>query len=185
MRNFFTSKTPPFTRVVLIESGSRELIEGFLPGFYERFGEQLRVDLVTCYGGVPRGFREDRGQVYRVSDYQGSAARQNLYKELAANGYKIGGILCSAEPIMTKWKWALALKLPVKILVINENLDYFWLDWAHRKIILHFILFRAGMTGAGAVSTLARLAAFPFTLLYLLLYAAAQHLKRAVRLALK
>lgn len=185
MRHFLTSKTPPLTRILLVESGSREIFEGFLPAFYERFGEQLRVDVITCYAGVPRNFLENRGRVYRTTDYPGRAGRRRLYKELEANRYTLSGILCSAEPIMTKWKWALVLRLPVKVLIINENGDYFWLEWPNRKIVLHFILIRADMTGAGAVSTLARMAVFPFTVVYLLLYAAAQHLKRAARLALK
>ena len=29
---------------------------------------------------------------------------------------------------MTKWKWALAFRLPVKVLVVNENGDFFWFD---------------------------------------------------------
>lgn len=185
MRHFLTSKTPPLTRVLLVESGSRDLFEGFLPSFYEHFGEQIQVDVITCYAGKPRNFLEDRGCVYWVTDYPGSAERQRLYKELAANRYTICGILCSAEPIMTKWKWALAFRLPVKVLIVNENRDYFWLEWPNRKIVCHFILVRADMTGAGAISTVARLLVFPFTVTYLLFYAAAQHLKRAVRLALK
>ena len=180
MRYLLTGDTPPFTRVLLIESGSRELMEGFLPPFLKRFGPEIAVDLVTCYAGAPRGFCEEQGRIYRVTDYAGGAARQRLYEELGANGYTILGMLCSAEPIMTKWKWAIALHLPVKVLVINENLDYFFVDHTNRGIILHFLLFRAGLTGAGAVTTLARLAAFPFNVLYLLLFAAAVHLRRAL-----
>ncbi|MEO7145528.1 MAG: hypothetical protein ABI165_18680 [Bryobacteraceae bacterium] len=181
MRGLFTRKTPPFTRILLIESGSRERFEDLLPGLYQLYGEDLSIDLVTCYAGVPAGYLEDRGRVYRVTDYAGRPARKRLFAELAANGYTVAGLLCSAEPIMTKWKWAIALRLPAKALVINENLDYFWLDWTHRKTIRHFVLYRAGLTGASAVSTLARLAAFPFTVLYLILYASAVHLRRALR----
>ena len=38
------------------------------------------------------------------------------------------GVICAAEPIMTKWKWWLGNKLPAKTFIINENGDYFWLD---------------------------------------------------------
>jgi hypothetical protein len=65
--------------------------------------------------------------------------------------------------------------------VLNENGDYFWLDYAHWPTIRHFVLFRAGLAGSGAVRTLARLALFPFTLLYLLLYASILHTRRALR----
>ena len=36
---------------------------------------------------------------------------------------------------MAKWKWALALRLPAKVFVINENGDYFWLDRKHLEPI--------------------------------------------------
>ena len=82
---------------------------------------------------------------------------------------------------MTKWKWVLAARLPAKIFILNENGDYFWLDRGHLTTIRQFVLFRAGLTGAGAVRTLARLVSFPFTLLYLILYALTVHLRRKLR----
>ncbi len=183
MRGFLTRRTPPFTRVLLIESGSRALYETLLPGLYKTHDDNIRVDLATCYGGVPEGFRTEAGAVYRVTGYPGRG-RKRLYRELLANRYTVAGMICSAEPIMTKWKWALALRLPSKVFVLNENGDYFWLDWGHWKVIRHFVAYRAGLTGSGAVRTIARLLLFPLTLLYLLLYAAAVHLRRRVRLML-
>jgi hypothetical protein len=116
-----------------------------------------------------------------VTDYPGRTNRKRLFRELRANSYTVLGVVCSGEPIMTKWKWALALRIPAKVFILNENGDYFWLDRAHWSPIRHFVLFRAGLAGSGAVRTLARLFAFPFTLLYLLSYAAAVHLRRKVR----
>jgi hypothetical protein len=46
----------------------------------------------------------------------------------------------------------------------------------------HFMLFRAGLTGAAALPTIARLLFFPLTLAYLLLYAGAVHLRRRIRI---
>ena len=79
---------------------------------------------------------------------------------------------------MTKWKWSLSARLPAKFFILNENGDYFWLDYGHWSVIRHFALYRAGLAGVGAVRTLARLALFPFILLFLLCYAAAVHLTR-------
>ena len=42
-------------------------------------------------------------------------------------------------------------------------------------------MFRAGMTGAAAIPTLARLIFFPLSLTYLLLYAGTVHLRRRLR----
>jgi len=180
MRHFFRRSIPPFSRVLLIESGSRELFERLLPSLYENYSG-MTCDLVTCYAGVPKAFREEQGAVYRVSDFPAGPARQRLYKELSGNGYSILGVICSAEPIMTRWKWMLAARLPGKVFVLNENGDRFWLDHGHLATIRYFILFRAGLTGAGAVRTLARVVLFPFSLLYLVLYAAAVHLRRSLR----
>jgi len=166
-------------RVLLVESGSRNLLEGLLPELYKMLGSGTPVDLVTCYSGLPAGFPPET-RVYQIADFQGSAGRKRLYRELAGRRYTILGMICSAEPIMAKWKWAIALHVPAKVLIVNENVDYFWFDWSNRKIIGEFALFRAGLTGADAVRSIARLVFFPFTLLYLLLYAGAVHLKRKV-----
>jgi hypothetical protein len=180
MRYFLSKRVPPFARVLLIESGSRDLFEDLLRGLYDLYPE-MRADLITCFEGVPTTFRTDAGQVYRVGDYPGRALRKRLYQELATNQYAITGMICSDQPIMTKWKWSLAARLPAKVFILNENGDYFWLDRGHLTHIRQFVLFRAGLTGSGAVRTVARLVSFPFTLLYLILYALTVHLRRKLR----
>jgi hypothetical protein len=74
----------------------------------------------------------------------------------------------------------LAAALPAKFLVVNENGDYFWLDRGHWPNVRQFVKHRAGFSDAGIVRAAARVADFPFTLSYLLLYAAAVHLRRAL-----
>lgn len=181
MRYFFTRRQPPVARILLVESGSRCLLEDLIPAVRRDYGDSVTVDLVTCYAGLPRGFDPENTRVYRVWDYRGSAGRRQLFRELEANGYSILGMICSDEPVMTKWKWALALRLRAKVFALNENGDYFWLDYGHAGIMRHFVLYRAGLAGADAVRTLARVFLFPFTLTYLLLYAAAVHSRRALR----
>lgn len=180
MRYFLTKRVPAFSRVLLVESGSRDLYEELLSGLYDHH-PHMKADLITCYAGVPKNFRNDRGKVYRVTDYPDGRSRKRLYQELADNRYVIVGIICSAEPIMTKWKWMLAARLPGKVFVLNENGDYFWIDRGHLAAIRHFALFRTGLTGTGAVRAIVRLALFPFTLLYLILYALTVHLRRKLR----
>jgi len=181
MRLFLSRRVPLFSRLLLVESGNRELFEELLTKLYELHPKMI-ADLVTCYAGEPKGFRTDRGSVYRVTDYRDLASRKKFYAALRANGYSIVGIICSGEPIMTKWKWMLAFQVPAKVFVLNENCDYFWLDRSQLGYIRHFILFRAGLTGAGAVRTIGRLVLFPFTLLYLILFAAAVHTRRKLRI---
>jgi hypothetical protein len=181
VRYFLRRRQPRVSGILLVESGSRHVVERLVPELRKAYGDGVPIDLVTCYPGLPEGFPAETTTVYRVADYRGRVARRRLYRMLAANGYSILGIVCSDEPIMTKWKWALALRLPAKVFVVNENSDYFWLDRGHGHAIRHFILFRAGFSDAGAVRTLGRLLLFPFTLSYLLLYASTVHFKRALR----
>ena len=181
MRYFLTGRQPPVRAILLVESGSRGLLEKIVPSLRQTWGNDVRIDLVTCYSSLPRGFDPETTRVYRVAAYRGRKGRQKLYRELARTGYSLVGIVCSEEPVMTKWKWVLALRIPAKVFVVNENGDYFWLDRPHLGVIRRFVLLRSGLAGAGAVRTLARLFLFPFTLLYLLLYAATVHARRALR----
>ena len=81
---------------------------------------------------------------------------------------------------MTKWKWGLALRLPVKVLVVNENGDFFWFDRANWRTVRRFVFIRTGLSGGDAVRTIGRVLVFPLTLAFLLLYAAFVHLRRKV-----
>ena len=167
------------TRVLFVESGSRHLVEKVMASFRSVYGDALEIDLVTCYLGARAGFT---GRVWRVTDYEGGADRERLWQEIAARDYPIAGILCAAEPIMTKWKWWLAAKLRAKIFIINENADFFWCDWSHFGVVWNFALERAGLTGAAAVPALARLLFLPVTVSFLLAYAGTVHLRRRLRL---
>lgn len=167
--------------MLLVESGSRYLVENLLSGLYANHPVNERVDLITCFPGLPKGFDTARGTVYRVTDYIGRAARKGFYEKLLVESYDIVGIICSGEAIMTKWKWVLAWQVPAKVFILNENGDYFWFDRTHWRTIKHFVLFRAGLSGAEGVATVLRLLLFPFTFIYLLLFAAYVHMRRIAR----
>jgi hypothetical protein len=181
VRYFLSRRLPPADAILLLESGSRGLIEGVIPSLRDTWGKDVFIDLVTCYSKLPQGVSPDRTRVYRVTDYRGRSGRRKLYRELARNRYALMGIICSGEPIMAKWKWVLLMRIPAKIFIINENGDYFWLDRGHLGPLRELVLERAGLAGAGAVRTLARVISFPFTLLYLLIYAGMVHARRALR----
>jgi hypothetical protein len=181
VRYFLSRRIPEPSSILLVESGSRGLLEGLIPHFREAWGDQIFIDLVTCYAKPPEGFPPENSRIYRVTDYRGRKPRRKLYRELALNRYSMVGIVCSGEPLMTKWKWVLALRIPAKIFIINENGDYFWLDRAHLATLREFVLLRSGLGGTGAVRMLARAFSFPFTFAYLLLYATVVHTRRALR----
>ncbi len=171
-------RAPAVKNVLLIESGSRELLEKLIPLLPGLFNGPIAVDLVTCFGGLPANFTS--GRVYRVADYSTPELRSILYRELRSNGYQVTGMICSGESIMSKWKWMLALRIPAHTFLLNENGDYVWMDTQHLPTLWEFARFRSGLAGAGAVRTLARLVLFPFSLLFLLTYAALVHLRRLI-----
>jgi hypothetical protein len=181
MRYFLTGRQPAPAAILLVESGSRRIFERLIPFLRQMWGEDVFIDLVTCYATLPAGFLAETTRIYGVANYRGREARRKLYRELAANRYSLMGIICSNERIMTKWKWTLAFRIPAKIFIVNENGDFFWLDRVHTKAIRQFAMVRTGLAEAGAVRTIARVVLFPFTVLYLLLYATAVHTRRALR----
>ena len=180
MRYFLRRYIPPLTRVLLIESGSRGVFDRLIPVLFQFGGDGMEIDLVTCHQELPPGFL---GRVYRVQDYTNPAARKRLYRELAAREYAAAGILCSGEPIMTKWKWVLAARLRSKIFIINEFAGFVWLDWGQWRNLANFARVRLGLGGSAALPTLARLLLFPFSLAYLLLFAAVVHTRRRIRIS--
>jgi hypothetical protein len=183
MKYWLSRAEPQGTRILLIESGSRALMESTVPLLLNSWAGDYQFDLVTCYGGVPDSLPPDT-DVFRVYDYQTPERRKELIRTLRSRDYAYAGIICSAEPIMTKWKLLLALRVPAKVFIVNENGDYFWIHRENWSTVREFALVRAGLHGAGAARTLARLVAFPFAVLYLLLYALSAHTRRAVRRAL-
>lgn len=182
MRYVFTSHIPEFTRVLLVESGTRGVLDRLIPRLYAIHGREIEIDLFTCYSEEPEGFR---GRTIRVQDHSGAEARGNLYRELSERRYTVVGILCSGQSIMTKWKWMLAARLGGKVLIINENADTLWIDWAHRAHMLRLARVRLGITGAAAVPSIGRILLFPLSLIYLLLYAATVHTRRFLRTRLR
>jgi hypothetical protein len=177
MRWVLSQREPTGTRILLIESGSRAILERTIAHLQSGWGEGMPIDLVTCYAGLPAGLPPDTKQ-FHVADYGTPELRQQLRQQLNTRDYAYAGMICAAEPVMTKWKWWLAAHVPAKFFVINENGDYFWLNRKNAKAMRGFVLVRLGLSGAGAVRTFGRLLAFPFAVLYLLLYAGFAHLRR-------
>lgn len=183
MKYLISRRRPSGSRILLVESGSRELLERILPHIRSTWGATMPIDLVTCYGGRPESLPED-ATIFRVGDYNTPEARRRFIDELRSRDYAYAGIICAAEPVMSKWKWLIAARVPAKFFICNENADYFWVDRENAKIVRHFFLVRVGLSGAGSVRTLGRLVVFPFTLLFLITYAFIAHARRRLRLAL-
>jgi hypothetical protein len=178
----FLSRRPvPFARVLLVESGSRAIAEKVLTSFYDLHGAQT-VDLLTCLDSEPVAFRAHQGGTLRSFEYAAWHSRRQLVRDLRLRRYDVLAIICSGEPLLAGYKFALAALLPAKVLIVNENADYFWFDRGNIGIVGKLIAARAGLAGESGNRTLARIAGFPFTLALLLGFAARVHLMRRVRL---
>jgi hypothetical protein len=167
--------------VVLVESGPRPLFDAFVGELYEHHGQNIQVDLVTCYTGQPRGFRPENGNIYRVQDFRGWEGAKQLVHLLRGRYPTTLGMICAGVPVMAKWKWMLFVALKAKVFIMNENGDYFWVDYSNTKLMLHFMAFRAGMTGENSIWLPLRLLVFPLVMAYFAAYAVWMHGKRRMR----
>ncbi len=181
MRYWLRGTLPPITRVLLVESGPRPLAEKFGPILRMVCGGAVDVDLLTCYGAPGPDNSILPRRVYFTQEYAHREARAALLKELRANDYQAMAILCADSPVLHRWKWWLAVRLPVKLLIANENADCFWLDLGNWRNAKSMLAARWGLQGVASLRTLAELAAFPFVLAWLLAFALFAHTRRAFR----
>jgi hypothetical protein len=89
VRYFFTRLEPKASRILLIESGSRYLLEGLISGIRTTYGTEILVDLVDLLSRLARGLR--RRQHYRLPGHRLPRARRTsqALSELARNRYSI------------------------------------------------------------------------------------------------
>jgi hypothetical protein len=180
MRLFFRSTGVAMDRVLVVESGSRRIAERFLTHLYASHPAD-RVDVLTCYEGAPSTFDPSRGSLISIHSSSGFAGRRQLITGLARSGYNVVGMLCSGEAIMTRWKWAVALRIPAKVLIINENVDYYWFDRGNLSNMRAMVKHRFGVHTVSSPQLLVGSFLFPFILLYLLIYAGWIHSRRLLR----
>jgi hypothetical protein len=181
VRYFFRRRVPPIGRVLLVESGDRAIAERLVPVMRRNHGEQIVFDVLTCYPGAPAGVSGD-AVVFRTPDYPD---RRALLSKLRQRRPDVIAIICSGEPILFKWKLAVALLVRAKVFIVNENADYFPLEYTNARLLMQLGLDRAGLAGPPAARNIAGILCFPFSLAFLLAYAAWAHARRAVNLALR
>ncbi len=180
---YFSRNSPREThRVLLVESGPRELVTRFLPVLRKVCGEAVEVDVFSCLPLPGEEYEAPIRDFYQSQDFRGRLQRADLIRRLRANGYQVVVIFCANSPLLLRWKWALALRLPAKVLIANENADCFWLDAAHWRQAKSMLAERSGLRGSGFFRMLAQLFLFPWVLLYLLLFALFVHGRSRLRL---
>ena len=172
--------TPKLKRVLVIESGSRLAACQFLNELYG-LPENEQVDVLTCYATPPDSFDGVRGRVLFTHQAQGGSARTELFRMLAKSQYSAVCVLCTGDSIMTKWKWMTALRVPAKVLIVNENADSFWLDRGHLRNVRDMLIERSGAREMTPLRSLGQILAFPAVLTILLTFAAYMKTRRILR----
>ncbi len=181
---YLTAACPVISRVVLVESGSRRIVEAAIPRLRVAFGSGTCFEVVTCFAGAPSALK-DTDSLFRTQQFNDARSRAGLINTLRASGATVIAIVCSGESIMNRWKWWLAWKLPAKVLVINENADFFWFDSSNFQNLRRLAAVRLGVSGGLPGRAMVRLAMFPAVLIYLLAYASVAHTRRRLRLILR
>lgn len=178
---FCSRWSPKLDRVLVVESGARAASERFLARLYKQEPAR-RVDLLTCYASPPDAFDTSRGQVFYTHKARGRRARLELFRTVREAEYSALCMLCTGDDIMTKWKWAMVLKLPAKVMIVNESADTFWLDRGHLRELRGMARDRIGSAWLIPFRVASQAIALPFTICILVSFAALVHGRRLWRL---
>jgi hypothetical protein len=177
LRYFLSSRTPPVARILLVESGSRELGENAIACLRGAFGATTPIDVLGCRPSSTLG----ADQYFDVSEATSIGEQFSILGKLRRQGYSVAGVLSSGDPTMALWKWFAIVVVPAKFLVLNENVDFFWIDRAHWTNAAALLRHRSGLGGESTVRAMAFFTALPFAALFLVLYAAWVHTARVMR----
>jgi hypothetical protein len=179
MTGLFSRSRPPFSRVLLIESGSRSAAEWFLQHVYD-LKDCRQVDVLTCFSTPPQAFQSRLGQAFFVTDPAIGGNRWRFLRTLTSAPYDVVAVLHTESQILRKWKWTVVLLTRAKIMLVPEDRKLAFLDYGYflQPNVEVPRLKRRQITVlrlAGEVLLL------PFLALYLLLYAGYVHLGRLLR----
>lgn len=181
MKWFLSGRAPHATKILLVESGSRHLLERAVAEMSRHF-PAAKFDLCTCYPGVLETAAVD--QVWRVNEVRSFGAKLSMARAVLRTRPPIAALLFSGEPVMFNWKMLLLAALPSKIIVINEHGDFFWLDRKNLTLLRSFVGARLGVGGDAFLRAFSQVLVFPFVFLFLVFYTLVTYLARWTRLLL-
>lgn len=144
------------------------------------FGAGIPIDVLGCRRAPLLG----ADSYVDVSGSRTLSERLAVLRRVRRGGYSVAGVLSSGDSTMALWKCAAIAAVPAKFLVLNENVDFFWIDRAHWTNAIALLQQRSGLGGESTVRAIAWFAALPFAALFLLCYAVWVHAARAFRLLL-
>ena len=144
------------------------------------FGAGVPIDVLGCRRTPPLGAESYAD----VSEARTLSQRLAILRRIRRGGYSVAGVLSSGDSTMALWKLAAIIVVPAKFLVLNENVDFFWIDRGHWTNAVALLQQRSGLGGESTVRSMAWFAALPFAALFLLCYATWVNVTRVLRLLL-
>ncbi|MSO19778.1 MAG: hypothetical protein EXQ56_04830 [Acidobacteria bacterium] len=174
MKYFFGKKFPQSGDILIIESGAPQISDRACRSL-RRLYPNAPYHLATCW---PDRASPAFAQVYAVGDYLGRSAKIGLLRKFRRHGYTVLVILCTGEAVMSLWRTLALALIPAKVIIVNENADFFWLSWENRGTLKAFLGARWGVNLRHGAAILLRAVAFPFTVLFLMLTAFFYYLRR-------
>ena len=180
MRWFLRKKVPPIERMLLVESGPRSDLDAMIPELRASICGQAPLDLFTCLPDAPDELGP-AGRRWRSFDAATAAERWQMLLEMRRQRHTAATILCSDSRLLARWKVALILLLPAKILVADKDQGLYWLDIAHWRQAARMAVSRSGVRNPEFLRTVANIAFLPIGLCILLAFAAKAHLGKFMR----
>jgi hypothetical protein len=181
VRGVLSSREGSFDQIFIVESCPRELTNRFLQHIYG-VQRSRRADLLTCYVDAPAEFDPARGKILSVHEPEIAQNRRRFIAGLNTSPYTLVVVFCAGSPVLQKWKWAITLCTRAKVLIVNEDGDFFFLDWANRRQAYRLFLQRiSGRRGRVNFRTWTEALLVPFTLAFLISYAAVAEIRRLAR----
>src|SRR5687768_1258048 len=174
MKHFFRQKFPPSGDILIIESGASQVTDRACPGL-RRLYPEARFHLATCW---PNRRSAEFAEIFSVVDYAGRGTKLGLLRQFRRHGYTVLVVLCTGQPVMSLWRALSLVLVPAKVIIVNENADFFWLSWENRATLRAFLGARWGINLRHSAMILLRAAAFPLTILFLMLTALFYYLRR-------
>jgi hypothetical protein len=180
MRGFFKRTESPVRRLLIVESGPREVAELALA----RFADLPSCDVLTCYSTAPAAFDAARGTLFSVHQPDAVANRRAFANKLAHGPYDAIAILCPGSGVLAKWKWTITAQTKARLIIIDEFGDWFFVSFFNLPQLAVLLIRRSNLASLPLLLLAAvKLILAPFVVLYLLLYTALVHLRRLLRLA--
>ncbi len=183
MRGFFDFASPSYERILLIESGSRQIGKALLTRLYalqeeHRAAQHTRLDLLTCFTADPENFDERRGALLRVTERHIASRKIAFLRELVSARYTTIVVIADGEATMRRWKWTVGALSSSKLIVCRDASNLFLLDAQQIWAVRSRYAARFRRPNLSWVLRVASLSLAPFSISFLAVYAAALHAKR-------